>query len=386
MISESADLALKRKAPKLLISTTVAATLKAFLLPYARYFRSLGWTVDAMARDVASDETCLDAFDHCWDIPWSRSPLDPRNLLHAPSLIQNIVKREGYDIVHVHTPVAAFVTRFALRNRSVDTFPKIVYTAHGFHFYKGGQALRNCIFLNLEKLAGKWTDKLIVINQEDYDAAALHHIVPQEDRVYMPGIGLDLEEYRRAPASETVAKIRSELGLQADDTLFTMIAEFNAGKRHRDALQAFALIQNKHLHLALAGTGPLFQEMQELAASLKIEDRVHFLGFRRDIPELILASKATILPSEREGLSRSGMESICLGVPVIGADARGVRDLITDKNGILFPVGDVKALSEAIAKMAVAPDAAYNTKADDRWDVRSLIESHEKLYGGLLNR
>ena len=220
MISESADLALKHKAPKLLISTTVAATLKAFLLPYARYFRSLGWTVDAMARDVASDETCLDAFDHCWDIPWSRSPLDPRNLLHAPSLIQNIVKREGYDIVHVHTPVAAFVTRFALRNRSVDTFPKIVYTAHGFHFYKGGQALRNCIFLNLEKLAGKWTDKLIVINQEDYDAAALHHIVPQEDRVYMPGIGLDLEEYRRAPASETVAKIRSELGLQADDTLF----------------------------------------------------------------------------------------------------------------------------------------------------------------------
>ena len=365
--------------------TTVSATLKAFLLPYAQYFRSLGWTVDAMARD-ATNEACLSHFDHCWDIPWSRSPLDPRNLLHAPSLIQNIVKREGYDIVHVHTPVAAFVTRFALRNRSVDTFPKIVYTAHGFHFYKGGQALRNFLFLNLEKLAGKWTDKLIVINQEDLKSAEQHRIVPREKLVYMPGIGLDLQQYHSAPASEAVSEIRSELGLQANDTLFTMIAEFNPGKRHRDALQALALTQNEHLHLALAGTGPLFEEMQALAASLKIEEQVHFLGFRRDIPELILASKATILPSEREGLSRSGMESICLGVPVIGADARGVRDLITDENGILFPIGDVRALSEAIVKMAVSPDTVYKTKADPLWDVRSLIESHEKLYGGLLNK
>ena len=161
-----------------------------------------------------------------------------------------------------------------------------------------------------------------------------------------------------------------------------MIAEFNAGKRHRDALQAFALTKNEHLHLALAGTGPLFQEMQELAASLKIEKQVHFLGFRKDIPELILASKATILPSEREGLSRSGMESICLGVPVIGADARGVRDLITDKNGILFPVGDARALSEALEKILAT---TYNAiEATPQWDIENLIAQHDVLYKELL--
>lgn len=386
-MSDDAKIDPKPNMPKLLIATTVSSTLKAFLLPYARHFRALGWTVDAMACDAASSEECLATFNHCWDIPWSRSPLDPHNLLHAPSLIRNIVQQKEYDIVHVHTPVAAFVTRFALRNRGVDTLPKIVYTAHGFHFYKGGNALRNFLFLNLEKLAGKWTDRLIVINQEDCDAAKSHSIVPKEKIFSMPGIGLPLNCYNRANIeSEKVTAIRNELGLADDDTLFTMIAEFNVGKRHCDALQALALTQNKQLHLALAGTGPLFQEMQKLAESLSIARQVHFLGFRKDIPELILASRATILPSEREGLARSVMESLCLGVPVIGADARGIRDIITDKNGILFPVGDVKALSTAFIQMASAPSTTYNAKADDQWDIRSLIESHEKLYRELLNR
>ena len=336
-----------------------------------------------MARDVASDKMCLDAFDHCWDIPWSRSPLDPRNLLHAPSLIQNIVKREGYDIVHVHTPVAAFVTRFALRNRGVDTLPKIVYTAHGFHFYKGGQVLRNCIFLNLEKLAGKWTDKLIVINQEDDDAAALHRIVPQEDRVYMPGIGLDFSTYSKNNVSqEDILAIRKELQLEESDALFSMVAEFIPRKRHWDLIRAVSLLQDPSIHIAFAGTGATLDAMKQLSKDLNIAKQFHFLGHRKDIPAIMCASTATILTSGQEGLARCVMESICQRIPVIGANARGIRELISPERGILYPVGDIPALVDAL-KTVLNGNYATITP-DTRWDINYLIRQHDSLYAGLL--
>ena len=371
------------QTPKLLIATTVAATLEAFLLPYATYFRKKGWTVDCVASDASQSPACSEHFDGVHDIPWTRSPLDFQNLTIAAPQIADLVQRNGYDIVHVHTPVAAFTTRYALRNRRKwEKKPSVVYTAHGFHFYKGGNFLRNTIFKTLEKKAAQWTDKLIVINQEDYEAALTNHFLPQEDIIYMPGIGLDLEKYSPNPVmQESALKIRSELGINSHDTLFTLIAEFNPGKRHRDALQALALTENKHLHLAFAGNGPLRHEMIDLSKTLKIENQVHFLGFRNDIIALILASKATLLPSEREGLPRSVMESICLGVPVIGADARGIRDIITDDNGIIFPVGDVAALSEALKKCVNI--SYHRITPNPSWDLVNRIREHKNLYEGI---
>lgn len=372
-------------APKLLIATTIAATLEAFLLPYATYFRKNGWIVDCVASDASQSPACSEHFDGVHDIPWSRSPLDFQNLTIAAPQIAALVQRNGYDIVHVHTPVAAFTTRYALRNRRKwKKKPSVVYTAHGFHFYKGGNFLRNAIFKALEKKAAQWTDKLIVINQEDYEAALTNHFLPQEDIIYMPGIGLDLEKYSPTPAMrERALSIRLELGLNSQDTLFTMIAEFNPGKRHRDALQALALTNNKQVHLALAGNGPLRPDMIQLSQTLNIENQVHFLGFRNDIIPLILASKATVLPSEREGLPRSMMESICLGVPVIGADSRGIRDIITESNGVLFPVGNVQTLAEALIKSV---DTSYGRiTPNPSWNITSLVSEHKALYEKILD-
>ena len=100
--------------PRLLIATTVPVTLTAFLLPFAAHFRGRGWPVDAMANGISADEACADAFDHVWEMPWSRNPLHPRNFLATPKRVREIVTGEGYDLVHVHTPVASFVTRLAL--------------------------------------------------------------------------------------------------------------------------------------------------------------------------------------------------------------------------------------------------------------------------------
>ena len=120
--------------PKLLIVTTVAATLRAFLLPYARHFRALGWRVDALSRDTRSCPECLEAFDSCFEAPFSRKPWALRGVRRMGEFIRTLAVREGYDIVHVHTPVAAFVTRRELGRLPAENRPKVVYTAHGFHF------------------------------------------------------------------------------------------------------------------------------------------------------------------------------------------------------------------------------------------------------------
>ena len=120
--------------PRLLIVTTIPATLSAFLLPFARHYRACGWQVDAMTRSEPITPDIHSAFDHVWTLPWSRHPVNPSNLIGTPQRIRRIVERERYDIVHVHTSVAAFVTRYALRDLRRRLGVCVIYTAHGFNF------------------------------------------------------------------------------------------------------------------------------------------------------------------------------------------------------------------------------------------------------------
>lgn len=390
---------------KLLIVSSVPSTLTAFLLPYAEHFRGLGWQVDALTREGSSCARCRGAFDNVWDVAWSRHPLEPKNLLSAPATIRELVARQGYDIVHVHDPVAAFVTRFALRRHGsphallgagphalLRAGPKVFYTAHGFHFFKGNHPLKNAIFLTLEKLAGRWTDQLIVINHQDEAAARRYRLVPEGRLHYLPGIGVDLAAYSAAQVTaEQVSAVRATLGLAAEAPLFLLVAEFNPGKRHRDALQALARLKHPKAALAFAGIGPLMDEMKRLAAELGVAQRVHFLGYRHDIPALLKAASATLLPSEREGLPRSIMEAMAMGAPVIATPIRGVSELLAEGCGLLHAVGDVEGLAQAMAWVIAKPPeaAALAERARARvarYDIKPLLAAHEALYQRALTR
>ena len=372
--------------PRLLIVTTVASTLRAFLLPYARHFKKMGWTVDAMSKGVCDCEKCREAFDTCHEMSFSRAPLSPKNFGSVNAKIREIVESGKYDIVHVHTPVASFVTRFALRpHKRMAARPAMVYTAHGFHFHPEGNFLKNSVFAALERLAGDWTDHTITINQEDYEAAIALKIAPKERLSLLPGIGLDFARYSSSAVEVADAKkFHTELKLGKDDELFLMAAEFIPRKRHQDALHALARTGRKDFRLAFAGTGPLEGAMKRLALKLGLESRVHFLGERTDVPLLMLSSRATILPSVQDGLSRSVMESICLGIPVLGSDVRGIRELVTTPSrGTLFPVGNPAALAAAMILSVEEPNPTKPTP-DPLWSIDHLLAEHEKIYRKLL--
>lgn len=376
--------------PRLLIVANVVEMFRDFLLPYGRYFRAKGWQVDAMANGISTSAECQDAFDRTLDIEWSREPLDSSNFLHAPSTVRREVVNAEYDLVHAHTPTAAFIARLVLRYsqkmNATTSKPKVIYTAHGFHFHPEGSAIKNFIFRRLEKMAGRWTDYLVVINRTDEIAAKTHRLMPVERIVYMPGIGVDLQYYNAEGVhAAQIDAFRTEIGVTQTTPLLLMLAEFIARKRHADAIRAFASLPNTSAHLVLAGDGPLMPEIKDLTNDLGIASRVHFLGYRRDVPVLIRASTATILPSEQEGLPRSILESLCMATPVLSTDIRGCRDLLDGGAGILVPVGNYQKLSQAISWVLDNPQAAVEMGRVGQQlvaahDLNHILHLHELLY------
>jgi glycosyltransferase involved in cell wall biosynthesis len=294
----------------------------------------------------------------------------------------------AHHLIHVHTPVAAFVTRLALRGRAASRRPRVIYTAHGFHFYRGGPRLRGAVFRALETVAARWTDYLVVMNRED--EAAARRLLPPERIRFMPGIGIDLRRYDPGVVTAAdVARVRGELGIRVGQRLFLMIAEFIPRKRHQDAVAAFARLGRADARLAFAGTGPLQAAVQRRVDALGLTDRVAFLGQRHDIPALVRASVAVLLPSEQEGLPRSAMEALSLEVPVVGSRIRGTADLLEEGGGWLVPVGDVAALAEALRQVLDHPEHARETgrRGRERMTAHALdrvIDLHEKLYAEAL--
>jgi glycosyltransferase involved in cell wall biosynthesis len=373
-----------------LFIATVHTTLEAFLIPFATRLRQRGWVVDAMAGGIASSTACTRAFDKTFEVAWSRNPVDPRNLLRPYGLLRTAVRERHYGVVHVHTPVAALVGRLALRDLRSRFGFSVVYTAHGFHFHPDGSPITNSVFLGLERLAGRWTDHLVVLNDEDEIAARRFGIVPPGRLHRMPSaVGIDTAESER-DLSGDVERARQMLGLGPTDKVFVMVAEFIPRKRHRDALEAFARLSRRDTHLALAGDGPLRDSMERLATRLGIQDRVHFLGFRSDVAVLMRASVATLLPSAREGLPQSMLESLNLGTPAIGTAIRGTRELLQDGAGILIDVGDIEGLTSAMSR--ILDDPAYaahlsvcGRRRAARYDARRVMLLHEHLYEALVS-
>lgn len=371
---------------RLLIVTTVSDTLQAFLIPFSFHFRNQGWQVDAMSLNVSSEPACLEAFDQVWDVDFARNPLFPQNILVATRQIQKILSQQDYDIVHVHTAVASFVTRYALKNLKKASKPKVIYTVHGFSFYYGGNPLNNTLILSLEKLAGRWTDYMIVINREDEERAQQHRLVPFDRIRYMPGIGVDTRYYNRDTVPQSkVEQIRQELGLEPNNPLFLSVAELIYRKRPQDILRAFARLGRPEACLAFVGSGSLMNQMKHLAFKLGIESQVRFLGFRKDIPTLMCASVATVLASRQEGLPRCVMESLCLETPVIGSDIRGTRDLLKDGCGLLVTLGDIEGFEKAMVWVLNHPEDARQMGKQgracmDQYELERIIKLHESLY------
>ena len=358
------------------------ATIGGFMPFFKSLIRKLlddGHEVDIAAN---TETTPIPEYYEEWgcklfSLSCSRSPINRGNL-DAIKEIQSIVSTQKYDIVHCHTPIAAACTRIACRKARKEG-TKVIYTAHGFHFYSGAPKKNWLIFYPVEKICSKWTDVLITINKEDYSRAkAKFHAKRIE---YVPGVGIDVNRFF-CDSTDKIAK-RKELGLPENACILFSVGELNENKNHQVIIRALSKLPVENTHYVIAGKGANNEKLISLANELGVGERFHLLGYRNDISELYKMADIFILPSIREGLNVSIMEAMSSGLPCVVSDIRGNRDLIDDKEGgFLVSTMEIDSYVKAIISIIKNPKpfVEHNVLKAKNYEQEQINNKIEELY------
>jgi glycosyltransferase involved in cell wall biosynthesis len=288
-------------------------------------------------------------------IDLDRSPYSTKNIKAYKQLV-DLINKEKIDYIHCNTPVGGVLGRLAGEKCKVK---KIVYEAHGFHFYEGAPKKNWMIYYPVEKWLAKKTDAIITINNEDFERAKTFKLKNNGQVYYVPGVGMDLSQYN---VPDTVREIkRNELNLKDTDFALISMGDLIDRKNYKIAIEVVAKLNNPHVHYFICGKGPEEVNLKKLAENLGVDKQVHFLGFRNDIKELLKASDTFLFTSKQEGLARSLMEAMASKIPCVVSKIRGNTELIVNnENGFLC--SGLDDYVNAIIKIMQSPDLAYKFK------------------------
>ncbi|MFA2810280.1 glycosyltransferase family 4 protein [Bacillus mycoides] len=362
---------------KILYVTTISNTVNAFLIPHIQLLVEQGHQVDMafnIMQEVNPELIKMGCKIH--NIEFQRSPLDRKNYLAYKNL-KKLIQNEGYDLIHTHTPVASACVRLACRKMQGV---KVIYTAHGFHFFKGAPLINWLVYYPIEKYLAKYTDILITINKEDYNRAKSSF---KADRVvYIPGVGLDTQRFDTILVDKSSK--RKELGLPEDAIIILSVGELNKNKNHETVIRAVAKLNNPAIYYVICGRGPLEDNLRRLSKELGLENRVKLLGYREDIIEICKTAEIFVFPSFREGLSVALMEAMACGLPVICSDIRGNRDLMENsESGQLVKPNDFEEFAKSINKVLMCNDNRIDMndkEAIKAFDIRNIVQRMQEIY------
>lgn len=285
------------------------------------------------------------------NLPITSNPFNLGNAKAYRSLVKSVLEYK-IDVILCSTPIGGFLGRLVAKR----TKTKVIYAAHGLLFFKGASFLNNTVYKMQEVLMAKWTDVFIAINNEDY--SALSNIKKKKgSKLYLvhgAGVDVDKDKYLAFDANTK----RNGLMIPAESYLITSIGFLNKNKNYKVVIEAIALLKKQlDIHYIICGEGKEQKNLESLASRLGIRNNIHFLGYRTDVFEIIKASDVVIVPSFREGVPRVVLEAMNLGIPCIGSDTRGIRELIgKDQSEFLCNPKSPKAFSEAILFAKNNPD------------------------------
>lgn len=361
---------------KVLFVASIVGHIYAFHLPYLEMFKENGYETHIAVNGRRE----LPFVDMLHDIPFERSPIKISNV-SAYKQLKKLIDENEYDVIHCHTPVAAFLTRLAAR-KARKNGTKVIYTAHGFHFFKGAPLRNWLVFFPVEWISSFFTDLLITINKEDYAFAKKHMHAKRIE--YVHGVGMN--EKKIAPSAVSREEKRNELKIPENAKVLFSVGELNENKNHEVIIKALAKINNPNIHYIIAGKGNKKDFLQQLSVSLGIHEQVHLLGFRTDINELLGCSDIFCFPSKREGLSVALMEATAAGLPIVCSNIRGNSDLITDgEGGYLCKPTDVDAFAEKISMLTDNEELCEKMSEINKNNIKNFVlgsvsEEMRKIY------
>lgn len=315
-------------------------------------------------------------------VDFDRNPLGKSNFLARKQLLK-LMSKEKYDIVHCNTPSGGVVGRIAAVQAKI---PRVIYMAHGFHFWKGAPLINWLLYYPIERILARFTDRLITINREDYVRAKRFHYKKGGRATYVPGVGIVTKKFE--PNAEERAKTRKALGIKEDEIVLLSVGEINQNKNHKVVLKALEKIGRKDIRYVICGIGPLMDINQHLAESLGIGDQVIFAGFRTDIDKFYQAADVFVISSFREGLPVSLMEAMSAGLPCIASRIRGNVDLLSDSQ-LLFEPRDVNGLCRALMKVTdnniAAEEVRKNFQTLPRFSLDEAVKAMKQIYADVIN-
>jgi len=362
---------------KVLFVATVTKHINTFHIPYLKWFKEQGYEVHVASKGNDNIEYC----DKHYDLPFERFPIKKENI-KVYNELKKIIQENNYSIVHCHTPVGGVLTRLAAINaRKKGT--KVIYTAHGFHFYKGAPLMNWIMYYPIEKICSRWTDVLITITIEDYKFAQKKFKKAKQIE-HIHGVGMNTERLKKEITLEEKQDIKNELEIKKEDIPFTYVAELNKNKNQFLLIDVMKELKKENLNikLLLVGTGNLTEKYKEYVKNNDLDNEINFLGRRTDINEILSVTDVYLASSIREGLPVNVMEAMYKGLPVIATDNRGHRELVkNNENGFIVKTKEeMKNRIKEILKQLKEKKYIKDNKELKKYEVRNVIHEMRNIY------
>lgn len=323
--------------PKVLMLASVASMIIQFNMPNIQLMQEMGYEVH-VACNFKEGSTCgrrqikefcntlqrMHVVYHQWDCPRKSFPV--AKCRKAYRQLWELTGRYRYEWVHCHSPIGGALARMVGHKRKM----RIVYTAHGFHFYRGAPVKNWLLYYPVEKLLAHSTDVLITVNREDEQFARRHLAAAKVLRI--PGIGIELPKYEQAKQTESDRKkFRRKYRIPQEALLLLSVGELNRGKNHSMVIEALAALSRKDVYYMVCGQGELHGRLLQQANRLGVGDRIRLTGYMEDMPHVYQNADVFVFPSVREGMPAALMEAMAAGLPCVVSDIRGNRELIGDE-------------------------------------------------------
>lgn len=361
---------------KRILITSTDLMMVQFLLPHVRNLSECGYEVELACSDVGDrlhgvKEKVGKYVSKIHEVRLRRNPLSPINIKGYRDM-KRIMSSAHYDIVWTNEPVMGVVTRLcASKLRRIGT--KVMYMAHGFHFFDGAPLINWLIYYPIEKIMSRYSDVIVTVNSEDYKRAQTFH---SGDVRYIHGIGINTD---RLTIGDRQGNVRKELGISDDAFIILSVGELNMNKNQSTVIKALSHIHDKNIHYLICGKGIMKSNLEALVAKLGLDKNVHFLGYRMDVVDICSQSDVYVMPSFREGLPVSSLEAMYCGLPLLTSNIRGLNDVNKDGvNGYLYHPRDVKGFSDGIMRLKQNPKTRKNMGLRNKQEVLPYIIENTK--------
>ena len=380
----------KNVQKKVLMIASVASMIEQFNMENIKLLLDLGFDVEVACNckegNTISDQQVKNLISslsknnvQTTNLPIPRKITDFKGIFKSVSQVRKMCAENKYTIVHCHSPIGSVVARIGSAKSRIKNGTYVIYTAHGFHFYKGAPNKNWAMFYPIEKICSKITDMLITINKEDYNFAQKHMNAKKVE--YIPGVGIDTEKFKLKNYDNRLK--RNEINIKNTDIVIFSVGELNDNKNHEVIIKALAQLHNNNICYVIAGKGDKEEYLLNLAKELKVN--LKLLGYRTDIKELLNIADIFAFPSIREGLSVSLMEAMAAGLPCVVSNIRGNVDLIDGKGGILCAPNDIQEFTNALNELCEnnalrRKMGEYNLSKIKNFDKNIVNEKMKEIY------